>query len=171
MNEKSNHPEIAPPPSEPSYSPDSTPLDHVIDDLEPKLAWNEWVVEEMTKGRSPDDLTADMVASGWSDDDAADLVETARRRTRHLRGVVTREEVARANAARYHKATALNWFSMFRMVSTTFVTVTSARNLLYSLSVVFSSRRRRPNTAAGFSVEPAKPQSNTSTAESDEQSP
>jgi len=169
MNNDPSHLEGGPAPSEPADLPGSTPLDRVIDDLEPKEAWFEWAVDEMAKGRCPEELAAEMVAQGWGEEDAAELVETARRRTRHLRGVITRDEVARENAARYHKATALNWFSMFRTVSTTFVCVTSVRNLLYSLSELLSSRRRATK-APGFPVQPSGPPSDTATVESREPS-
>ena len=108
MVDESPHPETGPATSPP---PDPSPLDHVVDDLGPKLAWSEWAVEEMTKGRCMEELAVELTANGWSDDDAAELVENARRQTRHLRGVITRDDVARENAARYHTATALRWFT------------------------------------------------------------
>jgi len=136
-------------------STDSTPLDHVIDDLEPKLAWGEWAVEEMKKGRSPDDLSAELIASGWDEDDAAELVEAARRQTRHLRGVITRDDVARENASRYHKAMAVSAFSAFRFVSVFWLAAIAARQVLNSLAFVLGSRRPRPASSLGFPVEPA----------------
>jgi hypothetical protein len=127
----------------PSQPPDS-PLGHVVDDLEPKLAWSDWAVEEMTKGRSAEELAAELAANGWSEDDAAELVENARRQTRHLRGVITRDDVARESASRYHKGTALSWF-------TAFLSIASAWRLLNSLAFLLSSRRHRPLTP-GFPV-------------------
>ncbi len=111
------------------------------------MAWAEWTVEEMTKGRTPEELAAELADNGWSEDDAAELVENARRSTRHLRGVITREDVARENASRYHKATALSWF-------TAFLSIASAWRLLNSVAFLLSSRRRQPLTP-GFPVEPA----------------
>jgi hypothetical protein len=134
---------------------DSTLLDHVVDDLGPKLAWSEWAVEEMIKGRSPEELSAELTAAGWSQDDAAELVETARRRTRRLRGVITRDDVARENASRYHKATALSWF-------TAFLSLASAWRLLNSLAFVLGSRKSRPTQPAQPRLEPLSSAENAS---------
>ena len=168
MIENSDHPEIDPVPSEPADSPGCTPLDHVIDDQEPKEAWSEWTVEQMTRGRTPEELAVELVANGWSEDDATELVENARRSTRHLRGVITRDEVARESASRYRKATALSWF-------TTFISIASAWRLLNSLAFILGSRRRRPLTP-GFPVQPAataepRPHSDRRAVESTDSSP
>jgi hypothetical protein len=52
-------------------------------------------------GRTPEEVEAALVEDGWPQDAAAEMAEYARRETRHLRGVVTREDVSRDAEANY----------------------------------------------------------------------
>jgi hypothetical protein len=170
MVDDSPHPEIGLAPSQPV---DSNPLEHVVDDREAKVAWGEWAVEEMTKGRCAEELIAELTANGWDEDDAAELAENARRQTRHLRGVITRDDVARQNAARYHKATGQGFLSMLRFVSVFYLGMYCLRQVLHSLAFLRGSRRHKPLTP-GFPVQLSSGEqemrSDNVTVESDESS-
>lgn len=89
----------------------------------------------MAKGRTPEDLASELVSNGWDEDDAAGIVENARRQTRHLRGVVTRDDVARSAWAHYRRGMGMRWFAGFPMLS-------AALRLMTSLLYVFSRRGR-----------------------------
>jgi hypothetical protein len=80
-------------------------LEHVVDDLTVKEQWADWIHAELATGRTAEQIAADMVDQGWDSDEAAELVETVRKLTRAERGVVTREEVARANYKSYRSST------------------------------------------------------------------
>jgi hypothetical protein len=88
------------PPADP-LSEDSTPLDHIVDDSEQRAECREWIHREFSEGRGADDILAELIGNGWPTEDAETMVEEGRRATRHLRGVVTRDEVARAAESRY----------------------------------------------------------------------
>jgi hypothetical protein len=77
-------------------SAEESPFDHLVDDGPARQAWADWAAGEIGAGRSTEDVAADLVAHGWSSDDAEHICEQARRATRHLRGGTSREEVARA---------------------------------------------------------------------------
>jgi len=44
-----------------------------------------WVYGEIARGRTPEDVAAELVGNGWDADAAEGLAEQGRRRTRHLR--------------------------------------------------------------------------------------
>ena len=79
---------------------EESPFDHIVDDGPARQLCAEWALSEIAGGRSPEDVAADLVANGWSSDDAEQICEQARRATRHLRGGTSREEVARAFGVR-----------------------------------------------------------------------
>src|SRR4051794_3083724 len=87
-----------------SPSPDPSPFDHLVDDADARRESAEWAYGQLVAGRSPEQVVAGLAAGGWSADDAESIAEDARKRTRHLRGVVTREEVARDSEAYYRGA-------------------------------------------------------------------
>jgi hypothetical protein len=122
--------------SESADAAQAAPLEHVVDDLESTLSWGEWAVDQLANGRTAEEVAAEMVDNGWDPEEAAETAEQARRATRRLRGVKTREEVAAENTARYHKATALRWF-------TPILSIASLWRLLNSLVAVWQTRRRR----------------------------
>lgn len=76
-------------------------LGDVVNDLDARRESEDWALEQMEKGRTPEEVEAALVADGWSQDDAAEMAEHARKETRHLRGVVTREEISRGAEANY----------------------------------------------------------------------
>jgi hypothetical protein len=80
-------------------SEDPSSFDRIVDDGAARQECADWVLGEIGGGRSPEEVAADLVAAGWSADDAEQFCEEARRRTRHLRGGVSREEVAGAFGA------------------------------------------------------------------------
>lgn len=90
-----------PPPPLPDAEALSAPLEHVVDDLAPKESAADWVYDEMRQGRTLEDLTDELLAQGWSRDDADEIVEFVRKETRKERGVQTREDVARSTYASY----------------------------------------------------------------------
>ena len=65
---------------------DDSPLDQVFDDTAARGEGTEWAYAQLREGRSPEAVTDDMVAKGWSRDDGEELVETARRAYRDRRG-------------------------------------------------------------------------------------
>ena len=67
----------APDPRQPTPS-----LEYVVDDLGPREACADWILEQMTAGHSAEELTAELIAQGWDEDDAESLVEYVRRATR-----------------------------------------------------------------------------------------
>ncbi len=120
-----------PPPSPPTVAPDPTAnLDEVVDDLGPKEECADWILAQMTAGRPAEDLTAELIDQGWNPDDAESLVEYVRRATRHERGVVTREDVARTAVRRYRQSWSLTWFAGFPAIASGVRLVGALRNLL-----------------------------------------
>src|SRR5206468_3985240 len=72
-------------------SDDGSPLEHVVDDVEELGQAASWAEVQLLAGRTVEELVAELVADGWAEDDAAELVERARRDTRRQRGVLTRD--------------------------------------------------------------------------------
>src|SRR4051812_7329705 len=70
-----------------------SPLEHVVDDETPRREALEWATAELASGRGFDAVSGELVATGWSADDAAEIVEYARQATRPLRGERTRADV------------------------------------------------------------------------------
>jgi hypothetical protein len=73
----------------------------IVDDLEPRREAAAWAYGELGEGREAEAVVADLLVQGWSQGDAEEIVEDARRQTRHRRGVVTRDDVARSAESRY----------------------------------------------------------------------
>lgn len=121
--------------SSPGDSTDPPPLEHVVDDFDARQTWGEWAVEQLAAGRTAEDVAAELVTNGWGEEDAAEMAEDARRATRHLRGVVTREQVVAENSSRCRKAMALRWF-------TPILSIASLWRLLNSIVAVWQTRKR-----------------------------
>jgi hypothetical protein len=68
----------------------------IVDDTEALAECKAWAYGELATGRMPEDVEAELVGNGWSQDNAASIVEEARRRTRHIRGTITQGDAARA---------------------------------------------------------------------------
>ena len=111
--------------------PDS--LNHIIDDLSTREQCADWIAEGLIEGRTVESLTEELVANGWHEDDASDLIEQVRRLTRNQRGVVTRNDIVRDADRRYRRAMG-GWF-------TGLPTFTAAFKLLNSLITLVGFRR------------------------------
>jgi hypothetical protein len=114
---------------------DSSPLDNVVDDYAPRREAIEWATAELAAGRGFDEVAAELAGGGWPEGDAAEIVEAARRQTRHVRGVVTREQVVRASNQHYRVSMG-GWFVGFPSVA-------AMRRLIHSLASLASLRRYR----------------------------
>jgi hypothetical protein len=119
-------------------------LEHIIDDTEERGECSDWIYQRMCEGHDPDALLAQVIAMGWPEDEAAAMVEAERRKTRHLRGVVTREDVARTVDARYRRTMSRSPFlACFGIFG---VAIHSARSLLGYFSIRNNaSREKREN--------------------------
>jgi hypothetical protein len=111
-------------------------LDQIVDDDTPRREALDWAAAELTAGRPFDDVLADLLAAGWPDADAADLLELARRQTRAQRGVRTREQVVADANRTYRRAMTLGWFLGLP-------TVAAAMRLLYALGNLLTLRGPR----------------------------
>ncbi|MDB5323342.1 MAG: hypothetical protein JWN40_4973 [Phycisphaerales bacterium] len=114
---------------------DPSPLNDVVDDYAPRQDALEWATAELAAGRTFEHLTARLITTGWSQSDAAEIVEEARQQTRHYRGAVTREQIVRASNRRYRQAMTGGWFVGFPIVA-------AAMRLIHSLASLASLRRR-----------------------------
>lgn len=92
------------PPGSSSPDPDPSPFDHIVDDVDARRESADWAYDQLAAGRRSEDVLADLIASGWPSDDAESIAEDARKRTQHLRGVVTRQEVAQQSEKYYRDA-------------------------------------------------------------------
>jgi hypothetical protein len=75
-------------------------LAQVNDDVTPLQECSEWLIAQMHEGRDPDALLAELIALGWTDDDAQPLVEDARRKIRNGRGVLSARAAGAASVSR-----------------------------------------------------------------------
>ena len=82
--------------STPGNGDDASPFENIVDDTEAREQSAEWAYGEIAGGRSPEDVAADLVANGWSQDDAEGIAEQARQRTRGRRGVTTGQDARQA---------------------------------------------------------------------------
>jgi hypothetical protein len=114
---------------------DPSPLENVVDDDAPRREAIEWATAELAAGRGFDEVTAELVGRGWLEGDTAEIVEAARRQTRHVRGVVTRQQVVRASNQHYRSSMG-GWFIGFPSVA-------AMRRLIHSLASLASLRRNR----------------------------
>ena len=115
---------------------DPSPLDQIVDDYAPRQEALQWATAQMAAGRTFEDISTHLIQTGWSESDAAEIVEAARQQTRHYRGAVTREQIVRVSNRRYRQAMTGGWFVGFP-------SVTAAMRLIHALAS-FASLRRRP---------------------------
>lgn len=115
---------------------DPSPLDEIVDDTHEKEECLHWLCDQMLAGRTPEELSVELIGGGWTSDDAEELTESARQHTRHARGVLTRQEVAEQAHRNYRRAMSGNWFLLVP-------TVSSLRRLIYSLGTLKWLRRPR----------------------------
>ena len=121
--------------------PDSTndrgsELESVIDDDTPRREAVEWAVTELAADRAFEEVSAGLAGAGWDAEQVADILEQARRRTRPLRGGLTRDEVAGAAEVRYRQAMRAGWVAGMP-------TIAAAMRLLHSLGSLLMLRRFR----------------------------
>ncbi len=109
--------------------PEPTPFDQVVDDDTPREESRVWAIDQLRDGRSFDDVLADLIESGWDAESAEQILEKARKFTRPERGVVTREQVAKAANA-YHRSGSGN--GMLAGLPT----IAAIRRLLYSFATL-----------------------------------
>lgn len=105
------------------------PLEHVVDDLSAKEQCADWIVEQMTGGRTPEEISGELRAQGWDPQEAEALVEYVRKATRRERGVVTRDDVVRSANRRYRQSWAPSWFSGIASLSSGVRLLSGLRNL------------------------------------------
>jgi hypothetical protein len=125
--------EIPPPPAAPPVVSDGDagePLDHIIDDSEPRREAATWADEAILAGAAPEELVERLSSNGWDSDEAEQIVEAARVRTRRARGVLTRDDVAREMGARYSKGMRTSWFAALPTLSSAWRLMISIGNLL-----------------------------------------
>jgi hypothetical protein len=116
---------------------DPTPLDQIVDDYAPRQEALQWATAQLADGRTFEDISAHLIQTGWTESDAAEIVEEARQQTRHYRGAVTRQQIVRASNRRYRQAMTGGWFVGFP-------SVTAAMRLIQALASLASLRRPRP---------------------------
>jgi hypothetical protein len=115
---------------------DSSALERVVDDLAPRQDAIEWAVDELTRGRSFEETVRELTEGGWPEGEATEIVEQARRLTRHVRGVVTRDDVMRDANRRYRQAMGVGWFAAFPSIA-------AIRRLVHALGSLALFRRHR----------------------------
>lgn len=117
-------------PSTSAAAPDigAPPLDAVIDDLTPKEEAADWIHEQVAAGRSTADVTAELISTGWDEEEAESLVEYVRRATRHERGVTTREDVVGGLNRSYRQSWRVSWFSGFLAIASGVRLIGALRN-------------------------------------------
>ncbi len=110
-------------------TPNPTPFDQVVDDDTPREESRMWAIDQLRDGRSFDDVLTDLTESGWDAESAEQILEKARKFTRAERGVVTREQVAKAAKAYYRGGTGNGMLSGLP-------TIAAIRRLLYSFATL-----------------------------------
>jgi hypothetical protein len=77
-------------------SEEPSPFENIIDDSDAREQSAEWAYGEIAGGRTVEEVAADLIANGWSHDDAGAIAEQARQRTRGHRGVITGQDARQA---------------------------------------------------------------------------
>jgi hypothetical protein len=72
-----------------------SPLEQIVDDYEPRLEAFDLAVAALQTGSTFEQVKSRLMAIGWADSDAEEILEEARIHTREMRGVVTRDQVLR----------------------------------------------------------------------------
>jgi hypothetical protein len=116
-------------------SGENSEFDRIVDDETSRREAVEWAADELTDGRSFEEVAAGLAAAGWPAELAGEILESARQATRGFRGAVTRDEVVREANRNYRKGLGLGWFAGFPSIS-------AAIRLLYSIGSLVSLRKR-----------------------------
>jgi len=111
-------------------------FDAIVDDDTPREEARLWSIEQLRTGRSFDEVLAELMDEGWSPEHAELILEYARQQTRDERGVVTREQVAKATDAYYRGGTGGGIFAGMP-------TISAMRRLLYSIATLKFLRSKR----------------------------
>ena len=90
------------------------PLNQIVDDYEPRLEAVDLTIKALNAGDSFESAKAYLVEIGWGDADADDIVEEARIRTQHSRGIVTRDQVVQNVNRRYRQS--MVWAAAIRLI-------------------------------------------------------
>ncbi len=124
-----------PDPADPSSSdPSASPLEHIVDDYEPRQEALDFAIKAIASGVTFEDTQARLIETGWSESDAQDIVEEARIYTQEARGVVTRDTVLRRINTRYSRGMNGGWLIGFPIWS-------SMVRLIHSLGSMSLLRR------------------------------
>lgn len=118
----------------PSNDPAPSPLEHIVDDYEPRQEALDFAIKAIASGAKFDDTQAKLIENGWSESDAQDIVEEARIFTQEARGVVTRDTVLRRINTRYSRGMNGGWLIGFPIWS-------SMVRLIHSLGSMSFLRR------------------------------
>jgi hypothetical protein len=113
--------------------PEASALGRVVDDDTPRREAVDWAAEALQEGAAFEAVAASLVAEGWPAEEAEELVEAARVRTREGRGVVTRDRVVGA-ADRYYRRATGRWVVGMPVLG-------AAWRLLHSLATLVALRR------------------------------
>ena len=116
--------------------PVASPLDQVFDDDTPRQDAIEWAVEELYADRSFDEVAAALVAGGWDETAAAEVVEAARQRTRDHRGVLTRDQILGPANRHYRQAMTGRWYVGMPVLA-------AAWRLMHSIATLSALRRAK----------------------------
>jgi hypothetical protein len=81
-------------------------LSNIQDDESARREAVLWAGELLIVGQAAEDLVSELIAEGWSTDEADEIVEEARKSTRRQRGVITRDDVVRDLNVSYRRQTA-----------------------------------------------------------------
>lgn len=117
-----------------AIAPTVSALQEVVDDDTPRGEAIAWAVDELYEDRPFEWVAERLAEGGWPEDDVAEIVEEARRRTRTHRGAVTRDQVTLDADRLYRRATG-RWVVGMPMLG-------AAWRLLHSLATLVSLRRR-----------------------------
>lgn len=134
MMEDASPPQPPPAPAPPPPAGEGgSPFDQIVDDDTPKVEAVEWAVERLYDDRPFEELEAELVGAGWSQDGAEEVVEAARQQTRRHRGATTRDQVVLGADQMYRRATS-RWFVGLPLIA-------AAWRLLHSIAALLSLRK------------------------------
>lgn len=124
-------------PADPSPDdPAASPLEHIVDDYEPRQEALDFAIKAVESGVTFEETQRRLMENGWAESDAQDIVEEARIQTLETRGVVTRDKVLRNINSRYSRGMNGGWLIGFPIWS-------SMVRLIHSLGNIAFLRRRR----------------------------
>lgn len=105
----------------------------------------QWCVEQFAAGLTSEQITQALITQDWTPEEAAELAEKARQQTRHLRGVVTREQVSALSEQNYRQGMNLSFRNGFVFLRLIRGLVSSFKSLRILKTL---SKRNSPNKPA-----------------------